>query len=344
MSYFFDSQDKESLLNLPFLGSLKNKNILVTGANGLIGSTLIDGLMIIDGVTIIALSRNREKTQKRFANYLNSSRFSLLIQDVCDPIIWQEDIHYIIHAASPSHPIAYSQSPVDVIKANLLGTLNALKLAHEKKARLLYVSSGEVYGESSLEDGGMDENYLGLLNFLDIRSCYPESKRASENLCICYKEQYGVDIVIARPGHIYGAGITEDNSRADAQFLRNVINNKNIVLKSAGEQKRSYCYITDCVSALLYILLLGKNGEAYNIANKNSIVTIKEYAQTLAELGNVSVLFDLPSFTEKRGYSKNPDAVLNAAKLEELGWNAVVEIKEGLSRTLRGALNCRLEE
>ncbi len=344
MSCCIDRQDIEMLssMSLPY-AKLENKCILITGANGLIGSAMVDTLMNCKkfeelNVSVVALSRNLSKAENRFADYMDSNRFTLLIQDVCDAMSLRKKVDYIIHAASPSHPIAYAEYPVDVIKANILGVLNTLDFARENQARIMYISSGEVYGERSTDNEGMDEDYLGLLNFLDTRACYPEAKRASENLCVSYKAQFGVDVVIARPSHIYGAGVTSDNSRADAQFLRKVINHEDIVLKSTGTQKRSYCYISDCVSALLNILLLGLSGEAYNIANKNSVVTIKEYAQTLADLGHVTVVYDIPTTTEAQGYSKNPNAILKASKLEELGWVAQFDIRQGLLKTYNSTL------
>jgi nucleoside-diphosphate-sugar epimerase len=129
--------------------------------------------------------------------------------------------------------------------------------------------------------------------------------------------------------------MTDTDSRVIAQFLRNVLDNKDIIMKSEGLQIRSYCYLTDAVSALLHILLLGDIGGIYNVANKTSNVSIRQLAEALSAQFGLPIKFEIPSMAEKSGYSKVTRAILNAAKLEGLGWNARVEIHEGLGRTVR---------
>lgn len=152
---------------------------------------------------------------------------------------------------------------------------------------------------------------------------------------MAYSQQYGIHTNVARLCYVYGPTITQDNSRADAQFLRNALDKKDIVLKSEGLQKRTYCYVADVVSALLTILTKAPSTEVYNIANKNSIVSIKEYAQTLANLAGTNLKFEIPNELEKRGYSKSADSILDAQKLSQLGWIPQYDIKSGLEHTLK---------
>jgi nucleoside-diphosphate-sugar epimerase len=140
--------------------------------------------------------------------------------------------------------------------------------------------------------------------------------------------------VIARPCHVYGPTITEADSRAFAQFIRNVINKEDIVLKSKGEQYRSYCYVADCTSALLTILLKGKNQNAYNISNKESSVSIAQFAEIISSIGRQKIIYKIPDEEEKKGYSVFSRAVLSPEKLEALGWNAKYSLVEGIQRTL----------
>ncbi|WP_287619905.1 NAD-dependent epimerase/dehydratase family protein [Parabacteroides sp.] len=316
------------------IAGLQSKSILITGASGLICSAFIDRLMDCNeqeklGINIYAISRNKDYAQKRFQVYWNNPLFTFIQHDVIESFSLDVPIDYILHGASNASPKRYATDPVGTMKTNLWGVANMLDLAKEKQARLLYISSGEVYGEGD----GCDfmETYSGYVDCLNSRACYPSSKRASETLCISYKEQYGVNIVIARPCHIYGTD-TERDDRAFAQFLRNAKAGKNIVLKSKGQQVRSYCHVDDCVSALLYILLRGKNGEAYNIANGESVKSIKELAEMVADLSKVKVVYDIPSDQELRGYSKVQRAVLDAIKLESLGWQPSISLKNGLKR------------
>lgn len=315
---------------------LRSKHILISGAAGLVGSSLIDLLMLIDhffelGITISALGRRKSDLESRFSSHLSSnSKFHIIEGDVSNIAFLDLGVDYIIHAASPAHPLAYAQTPVDVMKANLLGTINMLELAKRSGARLLFISSGEIYGISDDPNSCFKESEYGYIEISNPRSCYPESKRAAETLCASYHAQYAVDTVVARLCHVYGPAITDKNSRADAQFLRNVVQGQDIVMKSPGTQVRSFCYVEDAAMGLLYILLKGTSGEAYNIANKNSVAMIREYAETLALLGGVKIRDEFPSEVEARGYSQVSRAVLSAAKLEMLGWQAQYSLEDGI--------------
>ncbi|MBM6948821.1 NAD-dependent epimerase/dehydratase family protein [Mordavella massiliensis] len=317
----------------------RDSSILVTGANGLIASNLVDTLMYFNERyktcnVVIALCRNAEKAQKRFEQFQENKLFKLTIQDVQNFTL---DFHsdYIIHAASNAHPMAYSLKPIETMKTNLLGTIRLLDYANRERCKkFVYVSTSEIYGEVPEGVNKLSETEYGHINTLNPRSCYSESKRCAETLCVCYSKEKEMDVSIVRPGYIYGRQITEDNSRADAQFLRCVLAKQNIVMKSAGEQKRSYCYVADAVTAILYIMKSGGNGEAYNIANSNSEATIKEFAETMADIGGVSVEYEIPSIEEKRGYSMIKNSLLDDQKLRALGWTSSYDLKRGLKATV----------
>ena len=180
----------------------------------------------------------------------------------------------------------------------------------------------------------MNEDYSGYVDCTKPRSCYPSSKRTSETLCASYAYEYGADIVIARPCHIYGPNFTENDNRVYAQFIRNILKGENIVMKSTGEQLRSWCYVVDCVSALLYILLKGESGEAYNIADPNSVITIKQLAEMLATIGKSKVIVDTPSGTEKHGYNPVSKSVFSVDKLQGLGWKVCESMNKKMTRTV----------
>lgn len=306
---------------------LETKSFLITGANGLIGSYMAEYLNSV-GAKVYAMSRSVEKLEKRFDK---NDGIKIIHQDLNEPL--QEDLKfdYIIHAASNSHPLAFSTDPVGTMKTNLLGTINLLEYVRQKGGKLLYLSTGEIYGNNV--DHAFTEDDLGVVDTKISRSCYPESKRAAETLCVSYNMQYGVKTNIARLCYVYGPTITDTNSRADAQFLRNALNGEDIIMKSKGLQRRTYCYVSDAVCALLYILIYGENAGFYNVANPNSIASVAEYAQTLADISGVTVKFELPNEIEAKGYSKQANSILSAKKLINLGWKPQFNLKEGIERT-----------
>ena len=335
---YYDDLKIVAELSLPW-EQIKGKSILIAGATGLICSFMVDVLMCRnenfgDNIKIFAMGRNKKNATKRFHHYFNEENFIFLEHDVIKTFNYEYHFDYIVHGASNSYPQAYSLDPVGTIQGNIFGINNILEYAinHNIK-RTLYISSGEIYGQGNCI-GGFKEDYSGYVDCINPRSSYPSGKRTSETLSISYSKQYNLDVVIARPCHIYGAPFTNMDNRAVPQFIRNVLNNQDIVLKSDGMQMRSYCYIVDCVSALLTILFYGKKGQAYNIADEKSEITIRNLAQIIANYENKKIVFENPDDIEKVGYSLITNSVLCSDKLFGLGWTAKFDIKTGLKRTI----------
>jgi len=308
--------------NLDFL---QGQTVLISGASGMLGSCLVDLLSVWNQkqnppCRIMALSRNLEAAKQRFTLIWDENFFSFCEQDVCDrPDNLPKHVDYIIHAASNADPVSMAKYPVDTLMANVLGTKNLLDygLSHGMK-RFLYVSSGEVYGYSDGTD--FTEEYCGPLDLFSPRSCYPEGKRAAEVLCQSYVAQHGADVVIARPCHLFGPTMTARDSRAVSEFLRKAAAGEDIQLKSAGTLERSHCYVVDAAKALLFILSAGERGQAYNIADRRYQMTIRSFAERVAEAGECSVVYTEPSRLEARGYSCANRMVLDATRTEALGW------------------------
>lgn len=329
---------KIAALDLPY-DDLAGKAVAVTGATGLVGSYLLRALDAVNRahglkLRLIALCRKPEAAKDRLSGMEN---LSILSYDACAPLNANFRADFTVHAASNAHPLAFSSDPVGTMQANLLGTMQLLEHVRATGGRLLFLSTGEIYGENP-ELASFDEHSFGSIDPMRFRSCYPESKRAAETLCASYAQQYGVDALVARLTYTYGPTITKESSRADAQFLRCALEGRDIVLKSPGTQIRSYCYAADTVSALITLLLKGATGEAYNVANPTCSPSIREYAGTLAGLAGVQLMFDLPPESERAGYSAVTRAVLNPEKLMNLGWHAAYDLREGLMHTL--AISC----
>lgn len=319
------------------LENLKNKRILITGASGLIGSAIVDFLCWLNlykdyQILIFAAGRNLEKLKDRFETA--GPGLILVYYDAEQPLLFDEVVDYVIHCAGNAHPLACVKYPVETMTANLFGTQQLLD--HLRKmgtGRMVYVSSSEVYGQKKSSEMYKEKDSFYLDN-LNPRACYPSSKRAAETMCSCYAAEYSVDSVIVRPGHIYGPTMTREDSRAYAQFARNALENQDIIMKSEGKQLRSYCYVFDCVSAILSVLLVGKSGEAYNISNKDSVVSIRELAETFAADAGKRVIFSVPDEIEKKGYNLMDNSALDAEKLEKLGWKGKYNLKQGVHSML----------
>ena len=318
---------------VPEYSRLSGARILVTGAGGLICSALVDFLISLDlDIQVYAAGRSEEKLRARFAHWGN--RLNFLRYDALEPLVLEQSFDYYIHGASNAHPAAYSAQPVDTMLANLMGTEQILRHAatHGGK-RVLYISSSEVYGKKEGSEAYREQDY-GFVDILNPRACYPCSKRAAETLCAAYGQQYGVDAVIVRPGHVYGPTATAADTRASSQFPRDVLSGKDIVMKSAGTQLRSYCYVLDCVSALVTVLLHGHRGSAYNISNPGSVVTIRQMAQAFADAAGRQIVFENPTDAEAKSYNLMDNSALDATALVALGWQGLFDLPAGVAATL----------
>lgn len=317
---------------------LKNKIILVTGATGMIGSFLVDTLMFLNNhshanMKIIACGRNQKRVTDFFDHYLESPFFSVLQQDVREPFQIDGNLDYVIHCASNAHPIAYAEDPVGTMTTNFLGTKNILDLCVEKKAELLFLSTFNVYGKNRGDITAFTEYYNGLLK-IESRSCYPESKRSSETLCHCYSAQFGVKFKIARLSRVFGPTMIESDSKASAQFLRNGVRGRDIVLKSDGKQYYSYIYTPDAVSAILYILVNGGDNSTYNVANQLCNVHLADFAKKIAELSGTKVIFDVQSSLEQKGSMNSVYDLMDNSKLQAIGWTPKYSLENSVKRTL----------
>lgn len=319
---------------------LENISILITGSTGMIGSALVDVLMQrnIDeeaNIQIYAASRSEEKFKSRFRIFLARKELHFFEYEAIAPFRCKERFNYIICAAGNADPKTYREEPVETMLGNILGLNNLLKYAVETKVdRVLYISSSEVYGKKK-ENASYSESEYGYVDILNARACYPSAKRAGETLNVAYIKEYDIDAVIVRPGHIYGPTQTKKDVRAASEFARKAAEGEEIVMKSDGAQLRSYCYVLDCATAILAVLLKGHKGEAYNISNKASLVTVKRMAEAFADAGECKIVYDIPTNEEKKSYNMMENSSLNSKKLEELGWRAIFSMQEGACNTVK---------
>ncbi len=334
-------EDIQTIIKTLDIRSLNGKSIMISGATGMIGTFLIDLIMYHNtnengNIRIITLGRNKEKGKARFSEYFDSSLFSFIECDITKLITADIESDYIIHAASTTHPLAYSTEPIGTITSNVLGTINLLEygINHNLK-RFVYISSVEVYGENQGDTDRFDESYCGYINCNTLRAGYPESKRLCEALCQAYRKQKNIEIVIPRLARSFGPTMQMSDSKAIAQFIKKGLAKEDIVLKSKGNQLYTYTYTPDAASGILACLINGKDGEAYNIASEANETTLRDLAEMIATKCNVKVVYDIPDETEKAGYSTATKATMTSRKAQEdMNWNAIFSINKGISKTI----------
>ncbi len=318
------------------------KTVLITGATGMLAAYLTYTFLYLKehfgiNVRVIALCRTKSKAENTFKVFLKKPYFTLLLQDVCEPIQYEGNIDYIFHLAGNASPHFINTDPVGIVKSNMIGTFNVLELAKEKHTeKVIFASTREVYGKNEEEDS-LTETSFGTIDPMENRSCYPESKRAAETIFRSYFIQYGVNFNALRIAHSYGPGMNlHSDGRVMADLMGNVVDGKNIELKSTGEALRAFCYITDAVTGIFYAALKGEPGEAYNLANETEEISIRDLAQMLVSLRrdkNLKVVFNIPETNS--GYCNYKRVGLNTNKLEKLGWQPNVSLKEGCQRTIQ---------
>jgi nucleoside-diphosphate-sugar epimerase len=311
-------------LNFKLLEQLKDKTFLITGATGLIGSVMVKCLLELNrqmrlGIKVIAVVRNLDKAMMVYADEYSQIDFlQLELSEITQERIGRI-VNYIVHLASPTASKYFVEHPVETLRTSIDGTTAILEYAKAAQVdSVVFASSLEVYGTN--EDGRLiDESFQGYVNPLDVRSSYNMGKRAAECLCHSYANEYQLPVKIARLTQTTGAGIAKDDNRIIAQFARLTAEGKDIILHTTGEAARPYCYTTDAVSALLYILLKGKNGEAYNVANEDTYISARDMAEYLKKNFNPNIDIRV-ELNDNMGYAPATKLQLSSNKLKELGW------------------------
>lgn len=332
-------EDIQQVVKSVDLSELKNSSVFVTGATGLIGSFVIRVLLYLNrehdfNINIIGLIRNKDKAGKVFGDEFSNRSIRWIIGDIRNFNL-EGNVDYVIHGASVTSSQDFLYKPVETITTALYGTEKILETAKELKVKsVVYLSSMEVFGVTDTRLEEVRESDYGYIDVLNPRSSYSEGKRLCECLCASYASEYGVPVKIARLTQTLGAGIDYNDSRVAAQFMRSVIENKDIVLKTEGKTRRPIVYISDAVSGIFTILLKGQAGESYTVANKKTIATIRETAEMIAHSiaqDKIKVVFDIKVPKE---YAPNLNLNLNTDKLESLGWKTTVDLEESYRRMI----------
>lgn len=322
--------------NFKLAEHLSDTKFLITGATGLIGSTLVHCLLALNrNIEITCPVRNIEKAQLMYGN--EASKVNFIERDLVtylNGLALNNCFQYIVHCASPTTGKYMIEHPVETYELAYDTTHAILRHAHHTNAKgVVYVSSLEYYGQN-FDDSIITEEKQGYVDNTEPRSSYPLGKRAAEYLCAAYAKEYGVNAKIARLTQTFGAGVSPNDNRVFAQFARSVINGEDIVLHTTGESAKPYCYTTDCISAILFILLKGQSGAAYNVANQDTYISIREMAEFLRNNFNPNIDVRIETHPES-GYAPVTKLHLSSEKLMTLGWKPQYDLKEMYQRLIK---------
>lgn len=324
---------------------LEGKTVMVTGASGLIGSLLVRGLLTYGRNTghpirVLGLVHNMDRARKALDGYLEDEDLRILCQDITDEITEEEKADFIIHAACPTASRYFVEHPVETIDAIVTGTRNVLEYARKSDVTsMVFISSLEVYGTPGPEASGVTrlrEDDYHYIDPLDVRSSYSEGKRMAENLCAAYASEFNVPVKILRLTQTFGPGVGYNDGRVFAEFARCAVEGKNIVLHTKGETVRNYCYTVDGATAVLTALLRGTDGRAYNGANVDTAISIREMADRFADASEHDIKVIIRDDADSSmGYNPVMKVELDSSRLSELDWKADYNIDDMLSRLLK---------
>lgn len=319
---------------------LEGKTIAITGSTGLLGACMVHCLLALKvqrGVNlhIVAVARNMEKAVHLFGEEREGLSYYQYDFSSTEPFQPKRKVDYLFHFAAPTASKDFVEKPVETMNTVYMGMQNILNYAEQTKLESLVLASTlEVYGTITDDSTPLTEDKQGYLDPMATRSSYPLAKRAAEGLCHNYAVEKQVKVKVARLAQTFGAGVSKQDNRVFAQFARSVIHNENIILHTTGELSRCYCYTTDAINAMLYILLKGEDGTAYNVANEATYISIRQMAELIAKTFNPDHVHVVIDKQEGLGYSPTTKLRLETQRIQTLGWTPYYNMKDMFGRLI----------
>jgi UDP-glucuronate decarboxylase len=310
--------------------SFQDQRILVTGGAGFLGSWICD-VLVSQGAKVICVDNLASGLQSNISHLMDSGRFRFVEHDISEPISFEEQLDLVIHMASRASPFEFEHYPIEILKANTIGLMVSLEIAKKHKARILYTSTSEIYGNPQVVP--TPESYYGNVNSVGPRGCYDEAKRCGEASVVAYRTQHGLDTRIARIFNTYGPRIRSDGiyARAVPRFIDQALSGRPITIFGDGIQTRSFTYVTDQIEGLLKLAALDEaQGSIVNIGNDNETKIIDMAKMVLDITGSLSYITYHP-LPEDDPLRRRPE-ISRARDL--LGWKPKVALEDGLRHTV----------
>ena len=306
--------------------TMSRKRVLVTGGAGFLGSHLSDRLLA-EGHEVVCLDNFFTGSRANIEHLLDNHRFELLRHDITEPLTLEVD--EIFHLACPASPIHYQRNPVRTIRTAVQGTLNALDLARETRARILIASTSECYGDPA--EHPQKETYWGNVNPIGPRACYDEGKRCAESLAVSYAMQYGVEVRIARIFNTYGPRVHENDGRVVSNFIVQSLRGEPITIYGEGQQTRSFCYVSDLIEGFMRLMASGHGSDPVNLGNPRE-TTVLQLAELIRDMvGSPSPIARVP-LPKDDPTRRNPD--ITRARQLLGGWEPRVSLEQGIAATI----------
>lgn len=327
----------------PFANRLEGKTLLISGGSGFLGSYINQAIYYLNKhvlkkpCRVISVDNYiTGSNKKNFLGEIEDINFEFVFQDVRLPMLIREDVDYIIHAAGLASPYYYQKYPLETIESAVIGAKNLLELARAKKVKgFLFFSSSEIYGDPDPKFVPTPETFIGNVSSIGPRACYDESKRLGETISLVYYQQYNVPIKIVRPFNIYGPGMKPNDYRVIPTFLYSALTGKDLPVHGKGVQTRTFCYVTDAISAFFQILLSDKDGVIYNVGNDKPEITMYELAKRIAGLVDNGVKAKTINYPHTYPAGEPQRRCPDLAKIKkDFKYKPLIDLDSGLKRTI----------
>jgi len=322
---------------------LSGKTLLISGGSGFLGSYIIGVISILNQrilktpCHVVSIDNFITGSRKNSSEENNGPNISRKEADVSKPIIIDQPVDYIIHAAGLASPVYYQKFPLETIETTIIGVKNLLELSRKNPnfKSFLFFSSSEIYGDPTPENIPTPESYRGNVSSIGPRSCYDESKRLAETICITYHRIYQTPVKIVRPFNVYGPGMKSNDYRVVPNFIAKGMAKEPLPVHDKGSQTRTFCYISDAVTGFFKVLLSEKNGEIYNVGTDKEEINMFDLARIVADAFTPPASIQLIKYPDNYPADEPRRRCPDISKIKQIGYQPQVDLKAGLSRTVQ---------
>lgn len=322
---------------------LEGKTLLISGGAGFIGSYILATIHELNSkylskpCKVISIDNFITGRKRRIVGEIKSDNFTFIEADVTKPLDIKEKVDYIIHAAGLASPVYYQKYPLETIESAIYGVRNLLDLGRVKKIEsFLYFSSSEIYGDPDPNFIPTPETYRGNVSAIGPRSCYDESKRLGETICMVFYDKFKMPVKIVRPFNVYGPGMLPNDYRVVPMFVSSALNGKPLPVHDKGNQTRTFCYISDAIVGFLKVLLSKKNGEVYNVGSDIDEINMMKLAMMVSDLFKNKVEVKTIKYPNHYPQDEPKRRCPDLTKIKtDLGYKPSVDLKQGLNRVIK---------